>query len=127
MRAKSCSVLIFTSIHFLLTFSIKQLVQSAYENTSLSRNTKRNLETHLLVIDFNALSIRVTSVTDKDTINAYIIDQEVYSAWISFFLFLFLFFFLFSYLPSFIGLRRGAGPALEEDGKVDAEPERHSF
>ena len=125
MRAKSCSVLIFTIIHFLLTFSIKQLVQSAYENTSLSRNTKRNLETHLLVIDFNALSIRVTSVTDKDTINAYIIDQEVYSAWISFFLFLFLF--SFSYLPSFIGLRRGAGPALEEDGKVDAEPERHNF
>ena len=127
MRAKSCSVLIFTSIHFLLTFSIKQLVQSAYENTSLSRNTKRNLETHLLVIDFDALSIRVTSVTDKDTINAYIIDQEVYSAWISFFLFLFLFFFSFSYLPSFIGLRRGAGPALEEDGKVDAEPERYNF
>ena len=127
MRAKSCSVLIFTIIHFLLTFSIKQLVQSAYENTSLSRNTKRNLETHLLVIDFNALSIRVTSVTDKDTINAYIIDQEVYSAWISFFLFLFLFLFSFSYLPSFIGLRRGAGPALEEDGKVDAEPERHNF
>ena len=85
------------------------------------------LETHLPVTDFKALSIRVTSVTDKDTINAYIIDQEVYSAWISFFLFLFLFFFLFSYLPSFIGLRRGAGPALEEDGKVDAEPERHSF
>ena len=126
MRAKSCSVLIFTSIHFLLTFSIKQLVQSAYENTSLSRNTKRNLETHLLVIDFKALSIRVTSVTDKDTINAYIIDQEVYSAWISFFVFVVVFF-SFSYLPSFIGLRRGAGPALEEDGKVDAEPERYNF
>ena len=45
------------------------------------------LETHLLVFDFKALSIRVTSVTDKDTINAYIIDQEVYSAWISFFFF----------------------------------------
>ena len=43
------------------------------------------------------------------------------------FVFVFVFFFLFSYLPSFIGLRRGAGPALEEDGKVDAEPERHSF
>ena len=43
------------------------------------------LETHLLVFDFKALSIRVTSVTDKNTINAYIIDQEVYSAWISFF------------------------------------------
>ena len=83
------------------------------------------LETHLPVTDFKALSIRVTSVTDKDTINAYIIDQEVYSAWISFFLFLFLF--SFSYLPSFIGLRRGAGPALEGDGKVDAEPERHNF
>ena len=49
------------------------------------------LETHLPVTDFKALSIRVTSVTDKDTINAYIIDQEVYSAWISFFLFLFFF------------------------------------
>ena len=36
------------------------------------------LETHLLVFDFKALSIRVTSVTDKNTINAYIIDQEVY-------------------------------------------------
>ena len=43
------------------------------------------LETHLLVFDFKALSIRVTSVTDKNTINAYIIDQEVYSAWIPFF------------------------------------------
>ena len=32
------------------------------------------LETHLLVFDFKALSIRVTSVTDKDTINAHIID-----------------------------------------------------
>ena len=82
MRAKSCSVLIFTIIHFLLTFSIKQLVQSAYENTSLSRNTKRNLETHLLVIDFNALSIRVTSVTHKDTINAHIIDEEVYPGYL---------------------------------------------
>ena len=32
------------------------------------------LETHFLVFDFKALSIRVTSVTDKDTINAHIID-----------------------------------------------------
>ena len=54
------------------------------------------LETHLPVTDFKALSIRVTSVTDKDTINAYIIDQEVYSAWISFFfVFVFVFFFYF--------------------------------
>ena len=43
------------------------------------------LETHLLVFGFKALSIRVTSVTDKNTINAYIIDQEVYFAWIPFF------------------------------------------
>ena len=56
------------------------------------------LETHLPVTDFKALSIRVTSVTDKDTINAYIIDQEVYSAWISFFCFCCCFFFVF--LPS---------------------------
>ena len=55
------------------------------------------LETHLPVTDFKALSIRVTSVTDKDTINAYIIDQEVYSAWISFF---FVFVFVFIFLPS---------------------------
>ena len=57
------------------------------------------LETHLPVTDFKALSIRVTSVTDKDTINAYIIDQEVYSAWISFF-FVFVFVFVFIFLPS---------------------------
>ena len=36
------------------------------------------METHLLVFGFKALSIRVTSITDKDTINAHIIDQEVY-------------------------------------------------
>ena len=44
------------------------------------------LETHLLVFDFKALSIRVTSVTDKNTINAYIIDQEVYMDIFFFFL-----------------------------------------
>ena len=77
------------------------------------------LETHLLVFDFKALSIRVTSVTDKNTINAYIIDQEVYSAWIPFF-------FAFAYLPIFISLRRGAGPALGGDGKANAEPEKQN-
>ena len=77
------------------------------------------LETHLLVFGFKALSIRVTSVTDKNTINAYIIDQEVYFAWIPFF-------FAFAYLPIFISLRRGAGPALGGDGKANAEPEKQN-
>ena len=79
------------------------------------------LETHLLVFDFKALSFRFTSVTDKNTINAYFIDQEVYFAWISFF-----FFFAFAYLPRFIRLRRDAGPALGGDGKVNAEPEKQN-
>ena len=33
----------------------------------------------------------------------------------------------FAYLPSFIGLRRAAGPALGGDGKADAEPEKQNF
>ena len=40
------------------------------------------METHLLVFDFKALSIRVTSVTDKDTINTHIIDEEVYPGYL---------------------------------------------
>ena len=42
------------------------------------------------------------------------------STWISFF------FFAFAYLPIFINLRRGAGPALGGDGKVNAEPEKQN-
>ena len=69
------------------------------------------------MFDFKALSFRVTSVTDKDTINAYIIDKEIYPGYLV----------AFAYLPSFIGLRRAAGPALGGDGKVDAEPEKQIF
>ena len=36
------------------------------------------------------------------------------------------FFFAFAYLPIFISLRRGAGPALGGDGKVNAEPEKQN-
>ena len=58
--------------------------------------------------------MRISSIR-KSTLHGYL-----------FFVFVVVFF-SFSYLPSFIGLRRGAGPALEEDGKVDAEPERYNF
>ena len=40
------------------------------------------LETYFLLFDFKALSIRVTSVTDKDTINTYIIDKEIYPGYL---------------------------------------------
>ena len=40
--------------------------------------------------------------------------------------YLFFFFFAFAYLPIFISLRRGAGPALGGDGKVNAEPEKQN-